>query len=268
MTSVIIPLTGYGSRFKEAGYKDLKPFIKVFGKTMLEWIVSMYDVNDTHFYFITRGITEATEENKDYFKEYNKIIFNLAPHQTVINIRNWKKLGPAYDIFNVRDTLKEQIKGSVIVNYCDFFALWNSQEFLQEAKLRDYDGAIPCYTGFHPHLIPKKNVYASCKIDSHHNLVKIKEKHVFDSKYTDHNSPGIYYFRDINIMLTAISRMIWNNDKLNGEYYLSIVYKYMIDNPEYKVWVPDNIKYFCQWGTPYDLEEFVDWIKVLGGHSK
>ena len=30
---IIIPMTGYGSRFVAAGYKELKPFIKIQGKT-------------------------------------------------------------------------------------------------------------------------------------------------------------------------------------------------------------------------------------------
>ena len=30
--NIIIPATGIGKRFKEAGYKDLKPFIKEIGR--------------------------------------------------------------------------------------------------------------------------------------------------------------------------------------------------------------------------------------------
>jgi hypothetical protein len=30
-----------------------------------------------------------------------------------------------------------------------------------------------------------------------------------------------------------------------------------------KVWVPTNIEYFCQWGTPKDLEESLFWINTV-----
>ena len=36
---IIIPMTGYGSRFVAAGYKDLKPFIPIMGHPIIEWIV-------------------------------------------------------------------------------------------------------------------------------------------------------------------------------------------------------------------------------------
>ncbi len=51
---IIIPMTGYGSRFIAAGYKELKPFIKVQGKPIIEWIVKgMYNDEDD-FLFVCR----------------------------------------------------------------------------------------------------------------------------------------------------------------------------------------------------------------------
>ena len=52
---IIIPMTGYGSRFVVAGYKDLKPFIKVQGKPMIEWIVKGMYPNEKKFLF-DRGL--------------------------------------------------------------------------------------------------------------------------------------------------------------------------------------------------------------------
>ena len=51
---IIIPMTGYGSRFVAAGYKDLKPFIKVQGRPVIEWIVKGMYPNETDFLFICR----------------------------------------------------------------------------------------------------------------------------------------------------------------------------------------------------------------------
>ena len=30
-----------------------------------------------------------------------------------------------------------------------------------------------------------------------------------------------------------------------------------------KVWIPTDIEYFCQWGTPEDLEESLYWIDLM-----
>ena len=51
---IIIPMTGYGSRFVAAGYKDLKPFIKIAGKPIIEWIVKYMYPEEENFIFVCR----------------------------------------------------------------------------------------------------------------------------------------------------------------------------------------------------------------------
>ena len=58
-----------------------------------------------------------------------------------------------------------------------------------------------------------------------------------------------------------------DNDSLNGEFYTSLVYNYLVKDSK-KVWCPDNIKFYCQWGTPEDLEDFSMWMNVLKGACK
>ena len=49
--SVVIPLAGYGSRFKKSGYKTLKPFLKVDGKnSMLDLILNNFPTNSKNIY--------------------------------------------------------------------------------------------------------------------------------------------------------------------------------------------------------------------------
>ena len=50
--NVIIPMTGYGSRFVAAGYKELKPFIPVMGIPIVEWIVTRMYPTDVNFIFV------------------------------------------------------------------------------------------------------------------------------------------------------------------------------------------------------------------------
>lgn len=53
--NIIIPMTGYGSRFVAAGYKELKPFIPVMGKPIIEWIVKGMYPEEEQFIFVCRG---------------------------------------------------------------------------------------------------------------------------------------------------------------------------------------------------------------------
>ena len=66
-------MTGYGSRFVQAGYKELKPFIRVLGKPILEWIVrGMYDGKEDVL-FIVR------EEHLNSFPDMKEQLLRIAP---------------------------------------------------------------------------------------------------------------------------------------------------------------------------------------------
>ena len=58
-----------------------------------------------------------------------------------------------------------------------------------------------------------------------------------------------------------INQMIDSKDHINSEYYLSLPYNYMVKDG-LKVWCPNDVKYFCQWGTPHDLENICIGINV------
>ena len=53
--NIIIPMTGYGSRFVAAGYKELKPFIPVMGKPIIEWIVKGMYPEEEQFILCVAG---------------------------------------------------------------------------------------------------------------------------------------------------------------------------------------------------------------------
>jgi hypothetical protein len=56
--------------------------------------------------------------------------------------------------------------------------------------------------------------------------------------------------------------MMDENIHLNGEYYVSLVYNLMLrDKLSIKVY--DKVPYFCQWGTPKDLEEYLTWSQII-----
>lgn len=256
MVQVVIPMTGYGSRFVSAGYTRLKPFIQVFGKTIIEHIVSMYDEDNTKFIFICR------EEHLQTKPEFH-ILKNIVKHYEIVSLKTWEKRGPVNDFYKSCKIGKIDYNLPVIINYCDFFCLWNSNNFIAECKQKNCAGAIPCYTAFHPHLIHKNNVYASCNIDENNNLKEIREKFSFNkNKFLSHHSPGIYYFSTGKIAESYSKKLLLSNNSINGEYYASLIYNYMVKDG-LTVWCPDNISYFCQWGTPLDLEEFEFYINAL-----
>ncbi len=296
--NVIIPMTGYGSRFVAAGYPELKPFITVMGKPVIEWIVKGMYPDDVHFIFVCRG------EHLQKDPSMKGKLLALAPGATIVTIEDWIKKGPVYDVLRAYRALcaadeKKEAPGCVdeaqtgkdrltadclsgirieenasakdfhredgcIINYCDFYMTWDFKTFAKEAKARDCDGAVPCYTGFHPNLLPQNNFYASCLTDAEDNLVEIREKYSFEEDKTKaKHSPGVYYFKNGAVMEKYCQILTEHEEcAINGEYYASLPYNFMVEDG-LKVWVPTDVPYFCQWGTPEDMREFVYWFDLL-----
>ncbi len=261
--NVIIPMTGYGSRFVAAGYQELKPFIRVLGRPVIEWIVKDMYPADVNIIFICRG------EHLQNDPSMRERLLSLVPSAKIVSIEDWVKKGPVYDVLRgYRELLANggiDAKEPCIINYCDFFMHWDYNAFAAEAAARDCDGAVPCYSGFHPNLLPKKNYYASCLTDADAYLMEIREKYSFEQDKTKaKHSPGVYYFKNGSVM-EKYCQMLTEHEEcaINGEYYASLPYNFMVQDG-LKVWVPVNVEYFCQWGTPEDMQEFVywtDWIR-------
>lgn len=259
---VIIPMTGYGSRFVAAGYKELKPFIPIMETPIIEWIVKRMYPADTDFIFVCRG--EHLSENP----AMRERLMAIAPAAKIVAIENWVKKGPVYDVLRAYRELKDSgqidVNASCIINYCDFYMTWDFQGFADMAKERNCDGSVPCYTGFHPNLLPQKNYYASCLTDEEDNLIEIREKYSFEEDKTKaKHSPGVYYFKNGGIMEKYCQILTEHEEcAINGEFYASLPYNFMVRDG-LKVWVPTNVEYFCQWGTPEDMGEFVYWTDLI-----
>lgn len=256
--NVIIPMTGYGTRFVVAGYDILKPVIPVMGKPMIEWIVKgMYNSEKDHFIFVCRG-KHFQEGRLD--EEYLK---SLAKTVTVVKIDHWIKQGPVYDILQAQEVVSD-IR-PCIINYCDFYAPWDWARVKRKLAERGCDGAVIAFTGFQPCLVPKKNIYASCLRDENEDLIEIREKYCFSkNRFEGFHSTGTYYFKTGALMKKYYQKTVNRRVTLNGEYYASLPYNFLVEDG-LKVWVPVLGKEFYTWGTPQDLEEFEFWIKMLKG---
>jgi NDP-sugar pyrophosphorylase family protein len=249
---VIIPMSGIGLRFINAGYKDPKFLIKIDNKPVIEWVVNMFSADDD-FIFICRD---------EHIK--NTIISNelkrIVPNYKILTIENHKK-GPVYAVSKAFELITND--QPALVSYCDYFMSWDYENFKKSVFENKFDGSVPCYTSFHPHLLIPKNLYAGCRIDNQKMLLEIKEKFSFtQDKTKSHHSLGVYYFKNGNILKKYFQMALDQDLSLNGEFYVSLVYQLMLrDN--LKISVFDKIDYFCQWGTPEDLEEFLFWINIV-----
>jgi len=247
---VIIPMSGIGKRFLEVGYKDPKPLIKVDGIPMIYHVIDLFP-GETNFHFIC---------NEKHLDETNmrEILLKKVPSATITSVPNEGRKGPVHAVSYIFDSIQDFEE--VIVSYCDYGTVWDYKKFLESMRNTMADGGIASYIGFHPHMLGSDN-YAFMK---HKNICvsDIQEKQPFTSnKMEEYASNGTYYFRNGCILKHYFQKLMDLDMNLKGEYYVSLVYKLMIQN-NLKVKIFE-IEKMLQWGTPKDLEEYLIWSKYF-----
>ena len=251
---IVIPMSGSGNRFIQAGYVDPKPLIPINGIPIIEYVINMFpNEPDENFIFICRD---------EHLKTTNMrtILLSLKPNAIIIETLP-AKLGPVYAVTKALDYIDDDEQ--VIVNYCDFFQNWDYEDFKKSVKKNQCDGDIVSYRGFHPHLLPKNNFYASTKVDENGWMLEIREKYSFtEDKTKCPQSGGTYYFKKGSYIKQYFKEIIDKDINLNGEYYVSLVYNLMVKNG-LKIHVYDKVKHFCQWGIPEDLEAYNYWREIF-----
>lgn len=251
---IIVPMAGTGDRFVRSGYNIPKPLINVDGKLIIKYVVELFS-GENDFVFIC---------NKKHLKNTNMalILKKIKPKSTIIGIGSHKG-GPVFTIKSAFPYVKDN--ENVIVCYCDFNAVWDYEDFKSKTKTMKFDGAVPCYIGFHPHLLHKK-LYAGVLVDKNGFMKDIREKHCFTDVPTKcHQSCGIYYFKKGSELKKYQEELMKSNINLNGEYYISMIF-YLYKRDKLKVYVPE-IAQFAQWGTPEDLEEYESWSRYFAALS-
>ena len=246
---LIIPMSGIGKRFIDAGYEKTKSLIDVEGYPIIKHVVDLFPgVKDVIFIC-----------NDIHLKQTNmrKVLNDISPNCRIFEVANNTK-GPINAIHQIFDFIDDNKQ--TIVSYCDYGTYWNFENFISYVNEKNLDGAIPCYTGFHPHMLGSDN-YAFCK-ENNMELIQIKEKEPFtDNKMNEYASNGTYYFKSGNLLKEYSQKLIDLDININGEYYVSLLYNLLV-NDGLKVGIFE-IENMLQWGTPYDLENYKGWSKYF-----
>lgn len=241
---IVIPMSGFGERFRRAGYTVPKPLIEVDGKPIIAHVIDRFP-GETDFLFIC---------NEDHLADpqfrMREILRRHCPQGRIIGIPA-HKLGPVNAVLQAAGMLDPA--KPTIVNYCDFNWLWDYEAFKAFAAGSGCDGAVVCYRGFHPHMLGSVN-YAYVR-EQDGRVLDIQEKKPWtDTPMQEFASSGTYYFRSGALATDYFAKSMRPDLALNGEFYVSLAYKPMLeDGRRIEVF---EIPFFMQWGTPEDLEEY------------
>src|SRR5471030_2622691 len=244
---IVVPMSGFGERFRRAGYSKPKPLIEIDGKPIIAHVIDLFP-GETDFVFICNRdhLDDSSFAMAETLRKYCPTgrILAIEPH----------KLGPIHAVLRAADLIDRE--RPVVVNYCDFTCFWDWSHFREFVRASGCDGAIPAYRGFHPHSLGTTN-YAYIREQSGW-ISDIREKQPFtESRLQEYASTGTYYFSSGEVMLDALQRTYDRGLNVGGEYYVSLAYKPLFEDKAAVAVYP--IQHFMQWGTPEDVAEYRQW---------
>ncbi|MDQ3187338.1 MAG: NTP transferase domain-containing protein [Pseudomonadota bacterium] len=248
---IVIPMSGFGERFRRAGYTVPKPLIPLEGKPIIAHVVDLFP-GETDILFI------CNQEHLDepaYAMEAQ--LRRLAPKGRVVGISPHRR-GPVWAVLQAREFIKPD--RPTFVNYCDYACYWDWADFTSFVAETGCAGAIPAYRGFHPHSLG--TTYYAYIREQNGWLEDIQEKQPFtDRPMGEYTSSGGYYFRSGALCLETFQATIDQDLNVDGEYYASLAYKVLAQRKA-PVAIYE-LQHFMQWGSPQDLKEYVGWSDVF-----
>ncbi len=244
---IVIPMSGFGERFLRAGYRLPKSLIPVEGKPIVAHVLDLFPGAEEVLFICNREHIEnpgfQMREVLEFYCPRGRIL-GIAPH----------KLGPVHALSQAWEAIDPN--RPVVVNYCDFTCCWDWDDFQRFVEETACDGCIPCYRGFHPHMLGSTG-YAYVR-ERGGWAVAIQEKQPFTRTPTaEWASSGTYYFASGMLLRQYAEKAMRRGLTTGGEYYVSLVYRPMME-AGLRVAVY-GLQHFMQWGTPEDFAEYRYW---------
>lgn len=247
---VVVPMAGLGSRFTKAGYMVPKPFIPVFGKPMIQWVIDNMKVHPEiygevavespwtlKFHFIVQQ-AHLDAYNFDALCKSCDLDYTITPITSVTE-------GAACSVLLAKEHINNG-EPLVIVN-SDQFLEWDQNEFYRALCNAEYDGCISVFE--QNNLEDIKWSYS--QIDSKGIVTEVAEKKYISNWATT----GIYGWHRGSDYVRYAERMIAKDIRVNGEFYVCPVYNEAITSGG----VFRNLICKKIWGlgVPEDLEIFL-----------
>jgi len=242
---VIVPVAGEGKRFKEAGYYDPKPFIRVAGRRMLEWafdpipqdwkihLVSQKD----HLYSLQGWI------------ETSPTVWSDHPGVTLMHVLGLTQ-GAACTVLAAAVGLPPD-EPAAVMNGDQWFRVGELPGFGQglealqrQALVENWDGYILSFKANEPR-------WSYAKSDKEGFVMSVAEK----TMISDDATVGFYWFRKAHDLVRGIAWMLANDTRVHGEFYVCPVYNELIFNYRKKIkLVP--VEEMWSLGIPEDVKKF------------
>ncbi len=238
-SNLLILMAGEGTKLK-GYYDEPKPYIKVNGLRLIEWVLLNTNLDYNH-------IAIARSESAEKYK-LKDIIEKYTNNYSIVKI-DYTTEGAAVTALKAKHLIDND-DGLVIIN-CDQYLECNLEKLLNEFMKEEVDGGIL--------TVQKKDdvKWSYVKLGKDNYAVEVAEKKPISTNAT----VGVYYWKKGSDFVKFAESMINKNIRVNNEFYVCPVYNEAIENKK-KITIK-NIKKLWPLGTNDEIDEFINFSKTI-----
>lgn len=248
--NIIIPMAGAGKRFADEGYKTSKPAIPTTdrrtGKKVPMVVCAVMDIPG-----VMKDGENVTFIDRDFHKQdgTEDIIKQHFPKAGFITV-NALTEGQACTCLLARDKINSD--EPLFIAGCDNGMAYDRTLFDCAAAKCD----VLAFTYRHnPAVLRNPCAYGWLAADSEGRVTRVSvKKPLSEDPMNDHAIVASFRFRRGRDFVSAADKMISENDRVNGEFYVDKVLSHcLLIGQDVRVFEIDR---YIGWGTPRDYEDY------------
>lgn len=246
---ILVPMGGFGSRFKDAGYQLNKPSIPTFDRrsnVALPMVIAamrdMPQISDpsTKLICVNRDF-HSTDGTEDAIRQY---------FPDTVFVHDHVLLDQAFGCFLAREYLLDD--DELFIGTCDNGCEIDNVKFENLKKSSD---VIMFSHTRNENIARDPFAHSWARICDGSSLVKSLsiKKPVSDDYYNDHATTGMFWFKSSKKFLEMLSKLLHSRRHFNERLVLDDIINVSISNNLVTRFL--DVKYLC-WGTPIDYEAY------------
>jgi dTDP-glucose pyrophosphorylase len=237
--TILIPMAGEGSRFKQEGYILPKPLIDVNGKPMIQVVINNLNINANYIYIV----------QKQHREKYNldTLLNIITPECKIVEVDGLTE-GAACTALLAKDFINNN--NPLFLANSDQFVEWDSNGFMYKMNETNSDAGIVTFKSTEPK-------WSFVKVNEEGMVNEVAEK----DPISDIATVGFYYWKHGSDFVKYTEEMIKNNIRVNNEFYICPVFNEAIkDNKKIRIF---DVSKMWGLGTPKDLDHYLENHKKI-----
>lgn len=236
-----MPMAGEGNRFKKEGWQTPKPLIELNGSPLFMHAISSVRIEN----FILKYSFIVRQEHIDAYK-IDEYIKSFLPGANIFSVLKTTR-GAVETCLIAEPAIADE--DAVIVMDCDLE--FRSTQFLDIIKGILSSPGDEARGGALVSFESSESKYSYAQVDSSGNVIRTAEKEVIST----HALCGAYFFSNGKRFKQIAHRLLDEPKFEKPEYYVSLLYNYMLADGE-KVRLAPMEEYYS-YGTPEELNRYL-----------